>query len=473
MPELTAPFIIKNDEKRIVNGPVLIPNEADSDNDVVTEEQIENVAHSFVEQYGNIDLMHSLNNVGRLVESYILPMDYEVDKDTVVPKGSWMLGVRVTDDESWQAVKDGKLGGFSIMAMQKTAMKSSEKKDSSKRVTLSDLGEDWIVNAVSLVDEPAVPKAKWIAIKSKDSESDENVVQKAIDGSMEHVRLLLRRKLDDIFENENQFPVIHSTLDDSLVFRLVIHEKEEEKYFQVGYSIDENGKVEFTDELQEVRIEETVVPITESNPSNPLNFVGEEASINSKEDDGLMSKVMKAFGFASSEKAGKVISNNNLKKLREAKDVIDDLLAIGEKEREAKSKKNKEGSNMNEEEVKELIEKSIEPIDSKMDDILNTMKSSVDEEQEGEEEQEDVKDEKDNTSQKSKGSEELEDDKKSSEKQDDKSFEEKYNEVLKELEEAKKQKPFSKRIAGQDGLVDDSAEKSTDETRNAFGYKVK
>jgi len=59
MPELTAPIVYKNDEKRIVFGPVLIPNEPDSDNDTVSEEQIEKVAHKFVEDYGNIDLQHS------------------------------------------------------------------------------------------------------------------------------------------------------------------------------------------------------------------------------------------------------------------------------------------------------------------------------------------------------------------------------------------------------------------------------
>ncbi|MGV2488500.1 UNVERIFIED_CONTAM: structural protein, partial [Bacillus mycoides] len=75
--ELTAPVTHKNEEKRIVFGPVLVPDEPDSDGDVVTAEKIEEVAHKFLEQYGNIDLQHTLNNVGKVVESYILPFDWE------------------------------------------------------------------------------------------------------------------------------------------------------------------------------------------------------------------------------------------------------------------------------------------------------------------------------------------------------------------------------------------------------------
>ena len=44
---------------------------------------------------------------------------------------------------------------------------------SMKRVLIRDLGKDWIVPFVSLVDEPCVPKAKFFAIKKKE-EPEEN-----------------------------------------------------------------------------------------------------------------------------------------------------------------------------------------------------------------------------------------------------------------------------------------------------------
>jgi hypothetical protein len=170
MTELTAPVVKRNDEKQIVYGPVLIPGEPDHDGDVVSIDKIEQVAHDFAEKYGNIDLMHSLNNVGKMVETYLSPIDLTFGEITV-PKGSWMMGVRVTDEESWEAVKSGALTGFSIMGIRSTAIKSKEEIPTAvKRTTLSDLGEEWIVNAVSLVDEPAVPKAKFLVIKSKEPE---------------------------------------------------------------------------------------------------------------------------------------------------------------------------------------------------------------------------------------------------------------------------------------------------------------
>ena len=181
MSELTAPIVFKNDEKRIVQGPVLIPNEEDTDGDVVSKEKVEEVAHKFVEDYGNIDIQHSTQNVGKMVESYVTPVELKGQDGEVIPKGSWMLGVRVTNDNVWKSVKSGDIGGFSIMAIPK-AMKGREiAKSSAKRTTLKDLGDDWIVNFVSLVDEPAVPKAKFVAIKSKkQDEKEEKGILKSI-----------------------------------------------------------------------------------------------------------------------------------------------------------------------------------------------------------------------------------------------------------------------------------------------------
>ena len=469
MAELTAPLVYKNEEKRIVYGPVLIPNEPDTDGDVVTAEQIENVAHKFVEEYGNIDLMHSLNNVGRLVESYILPVDLEVDEETIIPKGSWIMGVRVTDDDAWQAVKDGKLSGFSIMALQKMAMKSSEKKQKSKRVTLADLGDDWIVNAVSLVDEPAVPKAKWIAIKRKSKDNTDinidinsEVVKKAVDGSLEHRRQLLEHKLESMFANYERYPVIHSTMMDSVIFR--IHdERGTQKTFQVGYQLDENGNVEFTEEPKEVRIEENVVPIENLLASTNSKDAQNE---NNERTEGFMARFMKSIGIApkTSVKAGRIISDSNFKKLKQAKEAIDELLAIAEKERqeEKNSKEQKGAEKMNKEEVQALIDEKLEPIKSKLDDVLKAMKQEA----KGEEQ----KDDETQTSEKSKGDDQQQDEKevtKSKDDQEQDDYKEKYEAVLKQLEN----RPFSHRLAGQDG-VEKSKDDEPIEDRNAFGYKI-
>lgn len=484
MAELTAPFVYKNDEKRIVYGPVLIPDEPDTDDDVVTAEQIENVAHKFVEDYGNIDLMHSLNNVGRLVESYISPVDLEIDKDTVVPKGSWLMGVRVTDEESWQAVKDNKLGGFSIMALQKAAMKSAAKDDDSesKRVTLADLGDDWIVNAVSLVDEPAVPKAKFLAIKSKKKTNDDNdVVEKAIEGSLEHRRQLLDQKLISIFAEREIYPIIHSTMSDSVIF-IINDDDGNDGTFQVDYKLDDDGNIEFTSEPQEVKIEENVVGANGSNDEGSTDDEldeddetdeGDELDKSSKSNQdnsqGFMSKFMKSIGVGSkaTEKAGKIISSSNLKKLKAAKEAIDDMIAIGEKERE-RSKSKKEADEMKEEEVKELIEERLEPLESKLDDIIEVLQDDKEDDDDKEENEEEEADKSE------KGEGDNDDNEESSTKSKKNEQEENYKEMYESVLKQLKNKPFSHRLSGQDG-AEKSKEDDNEDTggRNAFGFKRK
>jgi len=171
--KLTAVIVIKsNDERRIAYGPVLVPDEPDSDGDVVTSEKIEEVAHKFLRDYGNIDLQHTLNVVAKPVESYIAPTDL-LFGDFTVPKGSWMMGVYIEDDATWKAVKSGEIGGFSIMGVKAATAQEALKNNEPvalKRVTLADLGDDWECPFVSVVDTPAVPKAKFLVVKSAKKE---------------------------------------------------------------------------------------------------------------------------------------------------------------------------------------------------------------------------------------------------------------------------------------------------------------
>lgn len=115
--QFTADFVAKNEEEQIVTAPVLIPDREDRHGDVIPKENIEEVAYKFLAEYGNIDIMHTLKNVGVPVESYIAPTDltFELEgREKQVPKGTWMMSVKVTNGEVWQAVKSGEITGFSI-----------------------------------------------------------------------------------------------------------------------------------------------------------------------------------------------------------------------------------------------------------------------------------------------------------------------------------------------------------------------
>jgi len=56
-----------------------------------------------------------------------------------------------------------------------------------KRVLIADLGKDWLVPFVSLVDEPCVPKAKFFAIKKK-ADQEEKQEESIWDKIMKHFK---------------------------------------------------------------------------------------------------------------------------------------------------------------------------------------------------------------------------------------------------------------------------------------------
>ena len=109
--------LIKVDEaeERIVFGVVLEPNEVDAQNDTISEEEIRQAAHKFMEDFGNLGLQHKEIVNGKLVllETFIAPVPFEIDGEKV-KKGSWLFKERVVDNALWAAVKKGDFTGFSI-----------------------------------------------------------------------------------------------------------------------------------------------------------------------------------------------------------------------------------------------------------------------------------------------------------------------------------------------------------------------
>ena len=170
--ELAGPIVSKSASRQIAYAAVLVPGEEDSDGDVLTAEKVEQVAHSWLADYGNVDLQHSLNNVATPVESYLLTDARTVQvagKSLVLPTGTWILGSRIDDAGTWAAVEKGELTGYSIMGVRRAALKQHKgvvkSNTALKRTKLADLGDDWVAPFVSVVDAPAVPKAKFFALK--------------------------------------------------------------------------------------------------------------------------------------------------------------------------------------------------------------------------------------------------------------------------------------------------------------------
>lgn len=100
-------------EKRLVYAMVYAPDEEDSHGDYADAETIEDAAHVFMRDFRTVGLQHEREAPAHVVESYVAPQDMTVG-GRAVKRGSWMIVVKVDDDELWQKVKAGEFGGVSL-----------------------------------------------------------------------------------------------------------------------------------------------------------------------------------------------------------------------------------------------------------------------------------------------------------------------------------------------------------------------
>lgn len=118
-----------DEEQRTLIGPALIPDKhiprydesTDEEYDVYfSEETVKRAAELFLQQ--NRTNEHTFEHASKIdgvsvVESWIVH-DPELDKSKAyglsVPKGTWMVRVKVNNEEVWDSVKNGEVRGFSI-----------------------------------------------------------------------------------------------------------------------------------------------------------------------------------------------------------------------------------------------------------------------------------------------------------------------------------------------------------------------
>ena len=106
--------IIKMDKvKQIVYGAYLVPETPDWDGDVVSEEDIEKVAHDFLVEYRTIDEMHKDIIKADIVESMIAWDDIDF-RGKMVTKGTWIGAIHVHDKDVWKKIESGEYRAFSV-----------------------------------------------------------------------------------------------------------------------------------------------------------------------------------------------------------------------------------------------------------------------------------------------------------------------------------------------------------------------
>jgi len=135
--ERTSLFKALDDEKQIAYGYAAVPNEEDSEGDIITNEEIEKAAHTFMEIISNGEqkgkgtgVEHKIfDDVGHPVESAIdrdgvIAKSFDVPDDDIRP-GGWWIGIKVADDH-WESIKKGEINGFSIGGVSQAIEKAKE-----------------------------------------------------------------------------------------------------------------------------------------------------------------------------------------------------------------------------------------------------------------------------------------------------------------------------------------------------------
>ena len=104
-------------EQQVVRGVVLEPDVVDSQDDIMTSQEIESAAHGFMVEVqrgvGSIGVDHEGPADAVVVESFLAPIEF-VEGEQTVRKGSWMLAIKIFDAELWKSVKSGDRTAFSI-----------------------------------------------------------------------------------------------------------------------------------------------------------------------------------------------------------------------------------------------------------------------------------------------------------------------------------------------------------------------
>ena len=156
-----------DDPQKLVYGVVYEPETEDAHGDYMDAETIEKAAHSFMEDYQQIDKQHDFTtSAGKVVESYVAPVDMTIE-DTTISKGTWVLVTKATD-EMWEDIQKGEFTGYSLAGTAEVEeIKKQTKNNFNRRKTFRD------VNAAI----EAFQSAAWSILDNYSSDDADKVAE--------------------------------------------------------------------------------------------------------------------------------------------------------------------------------------------------------------------------------------------------------------------------------------------------------
>lgn len=222
-------FVFKDEDKRLVTGPVDLPGCPDCDfqhgEKIRSVEDVEGFCHAF-NDFRLSDAMHLYgatgNIVGKVVENWTLKEELTTkninDEEVTLPVGTWMATTKITDDKTWNKIKEGTYQGYSGTylsnddAMKLLETLQANKSESNllstvlasvnKRTLIKDLKDPTPVT-ISIVDRPCVPNAIFTSVKSQSDKAGRSIsnntlskLQSAYDkviGSLDNLKQLIKQ----------------------------------------------------------------------------------------------------------------------------------------------------------------------------------------------------------------------------------------------------------------------------------------
>lgn len=101
-------------DQRLILGVVLEPDSFDLQNDIYSAEEVRKACENFNTHCMKGNVEHLITTEKLIItKSFILEVDAHIGEQ-FVKSGSWLMEMKVNDDELWSLTKSGEFGGFSI-----------------------------------------------------------------------------------------------------------------------------------------------------------------------------------------------------------------------------------------------------------------------------------------------------------------------------------------------------------------------
>lgn len=142
---------LESNERHMVYGAALIPEKDIYRNNgeqefyiSFTKESIEKMSQDFMKEYRQHEVKTDHEDVANevcVVESWLVEDSYKDKANALginVPEGTWMVGMKVNNIETWERVKAGELKGFSVESML-TLEEFSKQNDNNMNIETNDM----------------------------------------------------------------------------------------------------------------------------------------------------------------------------------------------------------------------------------------------------------------------------------------------------------------------------------------------